>query len=250
MCKDAEEVACKVPLVLLTFRAPLSVCSRKRLVNSPFYRSRIAGNWLFCNRRWLNPLKREDREKLERNYDKLCASFPVFALCPKNMFIHCVMDVTVAWTEVLVDTPRKTLAAAPHSSHALAPYNAPFPDTTPPFPQHAAPYVRHDRAPAHCFGMVWPGAAPAGLRAAVDCAGGFSPSGPADLSPADLSACSSPGSSPYDSADDGGAAMGDAELNAGEAMDMRLFRHWAASGPAALRVEAGELEQFGRSKSF
>ena len=50
--------------------------------------------------------------------------------------------------------------------------------------------------------------------------------------------------SPYYSGDDAVAG----ELNAGEAVDMKLFRHWTTSG-AGLLVDAGELEQFGRSKS-
>ena len=59
--------------------------------------------------------------------------------------------------------------------------------------------------------------------------------------------------SPYDSAEDGAAvgesARAPAWLNAGEALDMSLHAHWASSEPA-LRVDACELEQFGRSKSF
>jgi hypothetical protein len=58
--------------------------------------------------------------------------------------------------------------------------------------------------------------------------------------------------SPYDSGDDGLVVMvggGGDELNAGEAVDMKLFERWTTS-EAGLRVDAGELEQFGRSKSF
>jgi hypothetical protein len=58
--------------------------------------------------------------------------------------------------------------------------------------------------------------------------------------------------SPYDSGDDGVVVVvggGGDELNAGEAVDMKLFERWTTS-EAGLRVDAGELEQFGRSKSF
>ena len=195
---------------------------------------RTAGNWLFCNRRWLNPLKRDEREKLEQNYDKLCASFPAFARCSKTMFIQFLMDVTVAWTERIAETPRRSAAAAALSAHA--------PPRQDPSLSNASttPYVMS-------YDQALRGPCPARPaerhQPPCDACRPASPDPPTSRS-------GSPGSSPYDSADDGGAAMGDAELNAGEAMDMRLFRHWAASGPAALRVEAGELEQFGRSKSF
>ena len=192
------------------------------------------------------------------------------------------MDVTIAWTEVLADSPRKSFASRPSY-----PYEAPL------------LYARHDGPPHDLFGMpcAWLGTAPAGPRAAIEGAGGChkahfglhlvhaaplpelaaqwhgkpfqnqlpdSGSLPYDSdgsSPCDSEgsfSCDSDGSSPYDpagsspddSADGGGAATAAAAaLNAGEAVDLRLYQHWSASGPA-LRVEAGELERFGRSASF
>ena len=48
---------------------------------------RSAGNWLFCNRRWLDPSHPQDRARLDAGYDALCAAFPAFAACPRAAFL-------------------------------------------------------------------------------------------------------------------------------------------------------------------
>ncbi len=58
---------------------------------------RTAGNWLFCNRRWLNPEDAEDRAHLERAYATLCASFPAFATCPRAEFFRTLAEVAGSW---------------------------------------------------------------------------------------------------------------------------------------------------------
>ena len=202
---------------------------------------------------------------MEYNYDKLCAAFPVFARCSKNMFIHCLMDVSIAWAEVVVE-PRKISSGIPTSSQSsqlptttLAMQHRHFLSGLTPFQQsgmqaacsglvYGERYMDFQRAaavsPYEPYAGHGPEAdlSPYDPEASPSDSAGLSPCDSVDLSPGD-----SAGDSPYDSADDGGAD--DAELNAGEAVDMKLFQHWAASEPV-LRVAAGELEQFGRSKSF
>ena len=210
-----------------------------------------AGNWLFCNRRWLDPLKRDEREKLEHNYDKLCASFPAFARCSKNMFIQFLMDVTVAWTERIAETPRRPAAASATASASLPPnihaqqHHIPNPSNAQ-ATRYVMSYDQALRGPCPARPAEHRAIAPGDYATARDPV-------PSDLFPSDSDG-SSPydpaGSSPDDSADGGGAATpAAAALNAGEAVDLRLYQHWSASGPA-LRVEAGELERFGRSASF
>ena len=193
------------------------------------YAISTAGNWLFCNRRWLDPLKRDERERLEHNYNKLCTAFPVFARCSKAKFIQSLMDVNIAWSDRLGATPRKK-GSLPSRRAQL-----PKPKTTsaqlPSSRQMAAESYRDmAQGTPSCRPEVCAGGLPGDRCHAIDaCSTG---------------ACSGE-ASPYDSGDDAVAA----ELNAGEAVDMKLFRHWTTS-EAGLLVDAGELEQFGRSKSF
>jgi hypothetical protein len=58
---------------------------------------RTAGNWLFCNRRWLDPAQAEDRAQLDRAYGALCASFPAFASCSKADFLRTLAEVAGNW---------------------------------------------------------------------------------------------------------------------------------------------------------
>jgi hypothetical protein len=195
-----------------------------------------AGNWLFCNRRWLDPLNRDERQILESNYDGLCASFPVIAtMCTKARFILCVMDVHVAWSDRIAESSRKCPAAPKPHGPASARRRS-----HPPAAGHLS---------AHAWAMGSPDDAPFGAGAA--CIWDISSTA------ASPSSCRHAGSSadasPYDSADDGPArgewARCAAGLNAGEAVDLSLHEHWATSVPA-LRVDARELERFGRSTSF
>jgi hypothetical protein len=52
-----------------------------------------AGNWIFGNRRWLNPANPYDRARLDAGYDALCAAFPAFAACPRAHFLACIAGV-------------------------------------------------------------------------------------------------------------------------------------------------------------
>ena len=197
---------------------------------------RTAGNWLFCNRRWLDPLKREERERLESSYDKLCESFPVFARCSKAQFIQCLMDVTIAWSDRINEVPRKSSGASTRKDSTRVPSpgcfdGPPHQDPTSPSMAASAYPMSYDQALLRQRGLVWDGrTGPAAMWAEqcvrLDCGDD---------------------SSPCDSGDD--SAGCEWELNAGEAVDMKLFQHWASSA-SGLRVEASELEHFGRSKSF
>jgi hypothetical protein len=194
-----------------------------------------AGNWLFCNRRWLNPVNREERRLLESNYDALCASFPVIAtICTKARFIHCVMDVFMAWSDRIDASSRK--CAAPRSYASLPSHRRCDPPAMVP-------------SSALGWAMGSPDDAPFGAGAAC-----WSPAGSMAASPPPcLHVGSSADASPYDSAEEGPTrgepARSPGPLNAGEAMDVSLHEHWASSVPA-LRIDANELEQFGRSTSF
>jgi hypothetical protein len=196
-----------------------------------------AGNWLFCNRRWLNPLNREERKTLETNYETLCAAFPILAMrCPKANFIQCIMDVSITWSE-RIGKPTRATATTDHQGPAFG-YALALPAAT---------------------GFQHPGIAPAPAAYFWDISS----------MAASPSSChhseSSAHASPYDSADDGpareqersatpparedGPGRPPSGLNAGEAVDLSLHEHWATSVPA-LRVDARELERFGRSTSF
>ena len=61
---------------------------------------RVAGNWLFFNRRWLDPRRKDDLELLNRNYNELCASFPPFEACSRDKFMHVLEHFCTAWTAV------------------------------------------------------------------------------------------------------------------------------------------------------
>jgi hypothetical protein len=195
-----------------------------------------AGNWLFCNRRWLNPLNREERITLESNYEKLCTSFPVIARCSKKRFIQCVMDVSISWSDRIEESSRKCSSAPPsRKPPACSDRNkeSPFPGVTSSHGWSVA--SPHDGALRLHAAQLW-------------CALSTTASPP----PYHFIA-SSADASPYDSAEEGPTrgepTRSPVALNAGEALDMSLHAHWASSVPA-LRVDACELEQFGRSTSF
>jgi len=206
-----------------------------------------AGNWLFCNRRWLNPLNREERITLESNYEKLCVAFPIIARCSKKRFIQCVMDVSISWSDRIEESSRKCAAAPAAKKPPTCSHRTNEPPLPVPTSSHgwsvAAP---HDGALRMHAGNLW-----------------YALSMAASHPPYHIG--SSADASPYDSAEEGSASEHESSaappackddperspvaLNAGEAMDASLHEHWASSVPA-LRVDARELEQFGRSKSF
>jgi hypothetical protein len=193
-----------------------------------------AGNWLFCNRRWLNPLDREDRQTLDHNYDKLCLVFPAFARCSKATFIHVLMDVSISWSDRIGDGVRRAACPSMLSSTPSSPSGASWPDD-----------VRC--ALIHPFDEVGPHSGESGAEEPDK----VSRRDPTALRFVSSGATSSAGSGPvfFDGAYGFGAlAAGRGVLNAGEAVDMKLHEHWACV--PTLRIEASELERFGRSKSF
>ena len=71
---------------------------------------RSAGNWLFCNRRWLNPSFPPDRARLDAGYDALCAAFPAAAACPRSIFLTRIAHVSTAWSIVQLYRHERTAA--------------------------------------------------------------------------------------------------------------------------------------------
>ncbi len=145
------------------------------------------------------------------------------------------MDVTIAWSDRINEVPRKSSGATSRkdSPRMLSPacFDAPHQDpTSPSMPASGYP-MGYDQALLRQRGWVWDGRAVPAARWAEQCVG---------LDCGD-------DSSPCDSGDDGAGC--EWELNAGETVDMKLFQRWTSS-ESCLRVEASELELFGRSKSF
>eukprot|EP00291_Cryptomonas_curvata_P009805 CAMPEP_0172183184 /NCGR_PEP_ID=MMETSP1050-20130122/18836_1 /TAXON_ID=233186 /ORGANISM="Cryptomonas curvata, Strain CCAP979/52" /LENGTH=219 /DNA_ID=CAMNT_0012856757 /DNA_START=358 /DNA_END=1014 /DNA_ORIENTATION=+ len=62
-----------------------------------------AGNWLFCNRRWLEPSDSVDRANLEKNYDMLSQLYPEFSACSKADFLLHLSQVTTAWDQIATE---------------------------------------------------------------------------------------------------------------------------------------------------
>ncbi len=159
--------------------------------------------------------------------------------CSKAKFIQHIMDVSISWSE-RIGKP---------TSRTQADYQAPAIDTPPAITTPTSFHLADIASPraAHLHDASSTSSSP----------------------PPCHHIGSSADASPYDSAEEGAAMEEDddregaapspaceedpglapAGLNAGEAVDMSLHEHWAGSVPG-LRVDACELEQFGRSKSF
>ena len=91
MCQNSKEESHEVtfPSPHLLFHVPEQNCCRS------------AGNWLFCNRRWLNPEDPTDRSLLEENYATLASMFPEFgAVCSKANFILKLSEVIGTWIKI------------------------------------------------------------------------------------------------------------------------------------------------------
>ena len=83
------------------FSINLYASSWQRLKQCLLFNS-FAGNWIFCNRRWLCPSDPEDRFVLENNYACLAAAFPPFAAaCTKEKFLRHLSEVTAVWESAL-----------------------------------------------------------------------------------------------------------------------------------------------------
>jgi hypothetical protein len=241
----------------------------------------MAGNWLFCNRRWLNPKDPKDRMNLEYNYDALTAKFPAFARCPRFGFLQCLTEVcTAASSERANDYRTANLSPSPDAD--LDREDSWTPESTPPpasaaascspvpipcASAAAASAVPPPPAPAAAAWESLPASAPSGnYLAEISLEIGIKRASSAD---ADFSWPSghdtptkrrraAPAAAPAAPADDGGRAAwfaaawaaggAGAGLNAGEAVDMGLYQHWVSV--PTLRVDPSDLESFGRSTSF
>ena len=221
----------------------------------------MAGNWLFCNRRWLNPQDVQDRMELECNYDALVSKFPAFARCPRFRFLQCLSEVCVERAAEHPDGIYRASAGSPSTDASCE-------------ERDESPHFHHPLACNVQCGAVsgssvlgkrehssGPGAA--GLSwSRTPSAGGnyFSGAGfefqriPSTDSELDWSPAECPPAKRA-AVDLCVAAVGTAwwarpapEPNAGEAVDIGLYEHWVSV--PRLRVEACELEQFGRSTSF
>ena len=61
--------------------------------------SRVAGNWLFCGRRWVDPSTADGRSKLIQSYADLCARFPALrSTCTEDRFLYILSTVCAKWT--------------------------------------------------------------------------------------------------------------------------------------------------------
>ena len=58
---------------------------------------RLADNWLFGNRRWLNPRVPEELSILARKYGEICEAFPMFERCSRDRYIHIIMSICSSW---------------------------------------------------------------------------------------------------------------------------------------------------------
>jgi hypothetical protein len=137
MCENTKTIlsqvktSCCVPHLLNVEVSHSSVSLQLPRSNSLIYHSRTAhstaGNWLFSHRRWRDPRDSEDLEALEREYARLCSSFPRFATaCSKDRFISCIAGICASWI------PRVGCSAAPYSPQAVSPL--PSACNTPPPP--------------------------------------------------------------------------------------------------------------------
>ena len=96
MCPNTKEEACWV-----SFDLNASIfCD---FVLNPSSRCSSAGNWLFCNCRWLEPSDSTDRAHLEKNYDMLCQLYPEFRACSKADFLLHLSQVTAAWNQIATE---------------------------------------------------------------------------------------------------------------------------------------------------
>lgn len=59
--------------------------------------TRVTGNWIYLDRRWLNPTDTNDFTHLNAGYDLLCAAHPSFAFCSRHSFLDHLARVSLAW---------------------------------------------------------------------------------------------------------------------------------------------------------
>ena len=96
----------------------------------------MAGSWLFCNRRWLDPRVSRERDILEANYATLCTTFPSFRSCSKARFIENVTEVCASWSKLLEDAHRQYQNCLPRRRDKSEPEggsNIPVESTRPKF---------------------------------------------------------------------------------------------------------------------
>mmetsp|Transcript_77800 Transcript_77800/g.209679 ORF Transcript_77800/g.209679 Transcript_77800/m.209679 type:complete len:331 (-) Transcript_77800:34-1026(-) len=223
--------------------------------------ARVAGNWLFSNRRWLDPSIPRDRQQLEKAYRFLCLKFNAFTQCTFPHFIKCVSIACDAVNQQRFDdhsVSSPDMGFDYESAHADDMYHAASFPVHPHFHSDAAfpffpaashmadlpiPAAHFLAGPHHAQASYSSAAVPSAMADPPACAPACTPAPTcAPAEPASITVISSAATSPEESSED------ERQLNAGEDMDACLFHHWAAN--PTLRVEASELESFGRSTSF
>ena len=214
---------------------------------------RTAGNWLFCNRRWLNPIEDNDRVVLEDNYLMLCKRFPPFASCTQKHFLQCLRDVCTSWSE---RSSEKCLGACT-SPDCSMPSSVPLSTVRNDDERHST----HTCAANTRNGQIESSSSsgeeekPVHLREATS----SSIKRTLSASAGDGSGRDLPNDQPAKRSkmeeDHELAQMLNAlaysqawPLNAGETVDKTLFEHWVSI--PCLRIDPNELEHFGRSSSF
>ena len=71
---------------------------------------RLADNWLFGNRRWLNPRIPEELGILVRRYGEICRAFPMFERCSRQRYIHIITNICSSWCGGIVPKVRRQIS--------------------------------------------------------------------------------------------------------------------------------------------
>lgn len=227
--------------------------------------ARVAGNWLFSNRRWCDPSVPRDRDQLDSAYNHLVVRFPAFTQCSYHHFIKCVSVACEAVNQQRYDDHSPVVSSpdiafdyeAAHRDEVFpAPASFPIPYHSDTAFSYAFPPTSHMvdlSLPAGHFAAgvhilhpqaSYPAVAPADAASPFHAFPNPAACRALDHAEVSVAVISSAATSPEESSWEDEQR----ELNAGEDMDVRLHYHWATN--PTLRVEASELERFGRSTSF
>ena len=81
---------------------------------------RLAGNWLYGNRRWLNPRVPEELSILARKYGEICRAFPMFERCSRERYIEIISEISSSVCGGIVCRVRKHKSLQARSQTAAA----------------------------------------------------------------------------------------------------------------------------------